>query len=257
MSDAAERLAAALARHDELIVAVSGGVDSLTLAAFAGRRMKITAAHAVSPAVPPDATARVRAMASAEGWTLRILNAREFSDPAYLKNPLNRCYFCKTNLYARIAEAMDGTIASGANIDDLGEYRPGLTAAAEHGVVHPYVEAGISKAELRALAASLGLGDVATLPAQPCLASRIETGIAIDAADLRFIEEMETLAAGAERVADIRCRITAEGVKLESSAPVADDALAAIRARCRAEDRPFAGLFPYRRGSAFLTDAGA
>ena len=197
MSDATARLDAALARHHALTIAVSGGVDSLTLAAHAGRRMRITAAHAVSPAVPAEATARVKAMAAKEGWPLRIIDAREFSDPRYLGNPLNRCYFCKTNLYRRIAEALPGTIASGANTDDLGDFRPGLAAAEEHGVVHPYVEAGVSKAQLRALAASLGLGEVASLPAQPCLASRVETGIPIDAGDLRFIDRVETIALAA------------------------------------------------------------
>ena len=253
-SDVAIRLDRALAGYDALVVAVSGGVDSLTLATFAGRRRDIEVAHAVSPAVPPEATARVEAFAKREGWRLRVLNAREFDDPAYLRNPLNRCYFCKANLYARIREASDATIASGANTDDLGDYRPGLTAAAERDVVHPYLDAGISKADLRALAADLGLGDVAALRAQPCLASRVETGIAIDARDLAFVHEIETLAAAG---GDVRCRITASGVRLETSAPLAAPVAAEVEARCGAAGRTFLGVSPYRRGSAFLRAASS
>ena len=84
-----------------LAVAVSGGVDSLTLATFvhraAGSRVEMF--HAVSPAVPGDATARVELLAAAQGWRLRMVDAGEFTDETYLANPVDRCFFCKTNLY--------------------------------------------------------------------------------------------------------------------------------------------------------------
>ena len=76
---------------------------------------------------------------------LDVVEAGEFADPDYLRNPVNRCYFCKANLYDRIAALAEGTIASGANLGDLGDFRPGLTAAAERSVIHPFVEAGIGK----------------------------------------------------------------------------------------------------------------
>ena len=129
-------------------VAVSGGVDSMTLALLAGRRLGADCAmfHAVSPAVPAEATARVQEYAVREGWRLTVLDAGEFDDPAYRANPANRCFYCKTNLYGALAARTDATLLSGTNLDDLGDWRPGLKAAEVHGVRHPFVEAGIDKA---------------------------------------------------------------------------------------------------------------
>src|SRR5580704_878767 len=123
--------------------------------------------HAISPAVPAESTARVRDHAVGNGWALSLVDAGEFSDPSYRANPVDRCYFCKSSLYRRIAEQCEGVIFSGTNTDDLGDYRPGLKAAAERGVRHPFVEAGIAKADIRALARTLGLGDLAELAASP------------------------------------------------------------------------------------------
>src|SRR5262245_32919327 len=130
------RLVKALDRHAALSVAVSGGVDSMTLAYVAHRfsRGSVSMVHAVSPAVPVAATARVRDYAEREDWNLQVVGAGEFDDPRYRANPVNRCYFCKVNLYDRIRGLSGSAIASGANLDDLGDYRPGLTAAAERGV---------------------------------------------------------------------------------------------------------------------------
>ena len=90
--------------------------------------------HAASPAVPAEATARVRAHADRYGWALTLIDAGEFADSRYRTNPIDRCYFCKSNLYARIAGIFAGVILSGTNTDDLGDYRPGLKAAGEHGL---------------------------------------------------------------------------------------------------------------------------
>ena len=135
------RLEAVLEGCAPLAVAVSGGVDSLTLAWIAHRRLGARAAmfHAVSPAVPPEATARTEALARAEGWSLSVFDAGEFADPAYRDNPVNRCFFCKRSLYGAIASRTRRQIVSGTNCDDLGEFRPGLDAAAAAGVRHPYV----------------------------------------------------------------------------------------------------------------------
>ena len=128
-------------------VAVSGGVDSMTLALLAGRRSGADCAmfHAVSPAVPAEATARVQDYAAREGWRLTVLDAGEFDDPAYRANPANRCFYCKTNLYGALAARTDATLLSGTNVDDLGDWRPGLKAAQAHGVRHPFVEAGSTR----------------------------------------------------------------------------------------------------------------
>lgn len=258
--EAQQRLIGEINKHPRLAIAVSGGIDSMTLAFLAHRCGSVEAAmvHAVSPAVPPLATDRVRAYAAREGWDLKIVEAGEFADPAYLANPVNRCYFCKTNLYDRIAGIAPGPIASGANLDDLGDYRPGLMAAEERGVVHPYVAAGIGKAAIRALARHHGLADLAELPAQPCLASRVETGIAIAASDLHFIDAVEELLrAHLGPNATVRCRITHAGVVVEAAEADlagAERLADALAARCADEARPFVGIRPYRRGAAFLHD---
>lgn len=252
------RLASVLDRFESLAVAVSGGVDSMTLTTFAHRRAPgaVTAIHAVSPAVPAAATQRVRELAAAEGWTLIVTGAGEFEDARYRDNPVNRCYFCKTNLYQRIKSLTPHRIGSGANLDDLGDYRPGLLAAAERDVVHPFVEAEMSKNHVRALARDLGLGDIAELPAQPCLSSRVETGIAIDADDLAFVEMVESrLTPIAPPGATLRCRITRGGVVVEIGQEAAlhkPEFEHVVGALCVARGRRFVGVRAYERGSMFV-----
>lgn len=251
-----ERLAEALARHETLTLAVSGGGDSMTLAHVAhsvlGHHVRMV--HAMSPAVPALATRRVREHAARAGWRLDIVDAGEFDDPRYRANPVNRCFFCKSNLYSTIAGLTEGRIASGTNLNDLGDFRPGLQAAEQWRVLHPYVEAGLDKSAVYALARELRLGDLAALPAQPCLASRIETGIAVTADDLAFVDLVETLVrAELGPSATVRCRITHAGVIVETEAsvlPAVD--LAHV---CRDSGRVYLGHRPYRRGAAFLRAA--
>ena len=254
-----DRLVAELDRHDRVAIAVSGGVDSMTLAHVAQRfaRARPTMYHAAGPAVPAAARGRVEAHAARHGWPLVVLDAGELADARYRANPVDRCYYCKSNLYARIRDLTADPIASGTNRDDLGDYRPGLRAAAERGIVHPYVDAAIAKADVYALARRLGLPDLQRLPAQPCLSSRVETGIAIAAVDLAFIDAVETrLAAHFGGDAVVRCRVTHQGVVIELAE--AGDATAAGAAQaigadaCRAAGRAFAGVRAYRRGAAFL-----
>lgn len=253
------RLVAVLDRHAEIAVAVSGGVDSMVLAFVAGRyaRPAITVVHAVSPAVPAAATHRVEAYAARENWALRRIDAGEMADPDYLANPADRCFYCKSNLYAAIRSVTRATIASGTNCDDLDDYRPGLKAADRHGVIHPFVEAGLGKADIYALARAHGLDDLAALPAQPCLASRIETGIMVDPDSLKFIEMIETdLGAELPAVTPLRCRLTASGVYIECGELPEGTVLQRLNERltrlCTEAGRLYAGIRPYRRGSAFL-----
>ncbi|WP_209426997.1 adenine nucleotide alpha hydrolase [Pararhodobacter sp. SW119] len=247
-----------------LTVAVSGGVDSLTLAAAAAALRPAgatTLCHAQSPAVPSDALGRVQAMAARTGLALRIVDAGEFGDARYRANPVNRCYFCKSNLYATLA-AMGGCVASGTNLDDLGDYRPGLEAAREHGVRHPFVEAGLRKADVRALARELGLGALAELPASPCLSSRVRTGLRIEPDALRRIDRIEAALRDEFGAVPLRCRQEPAGLAIELDAGVLDGLGAAGRARVQAlvagqlaRDglaQATVPLRPYRMGSAFV-----
>lgn len=258
------RLAAVVSSmQGPLAVAVSGGVDSLTLATFVHRTTgpRVEMFHAVSPAVPGDATGRVERLAAAEGWRLRIVDAGEFADETYLANPVDRCFFCKINLYGCIARHSDAQILSGANLDDLGEYRPGLHAAERHSVRHPYLEAEIDKGAVRALARTLGLGDLSELPAAPCLSSRVETGIAIRADVLRAIHAVERSIATDFPLGTVRCRFRTRGIVIELDPETLaaikgtreDDARAHVN-RIFAGIAPMAGVSfaPYRNGSAFV-----
>lgn len=258
-----ERLREILGGFDALAVAVSGGVDSLTLATVAHRALGARARmyHAVSPAVPAEATQRVKDMAVREGWDLEVFEAGEFADADYRSNPVNRCFYCKTNLYGALLPRTRAQIVAGTNLDDLGEYRPGLSAAENHGVRHPFVDAGIDKATVRAIAHELGLGAIAELPAAPCLSSRIETGIAIDPKMLGLVHAAERMVAASIGPRTVRCRVRARGVVIELD----EQKLAALDGAARSgieedigalfRDGGFdyaVSLAPYRTGSAFL-----
>lgn len=248
-------------------VAVSGGIDSLTLSTIAGRRLGARAAmyHAVSPAVPEEATARVRALAEAEQWRLHIIDAAEFAREDYVANPVNRCFYCKQSLYAAIASETSQQIVSGTNADDLGEYRPGLDAARKAQVRHPFVEADIGKAAIRMMARTLGLGELAELPASPCLSSRVESGIGIRAELLAAIHAAEQAVRARLRAPVVRCRYRRSGIVIELEATTLDALDAARRTETAAlvqnifSDGGFAapvGFAPYRSGSAFLVPHG-
>jgi uncharacterized protein len=244
----------------DVAIAVSGGIDSLTLAVVAcrqksGRRVF----HAVSPAVPQLATQRVKEFASTHNWNLSIIDAGEFADSSYRQNPINRCFFCKGNLYGAIAQETDLPILSGTNLDDLDDFRPGLIAAKKHGVRHPYVEAQIDKSGVRDIARHLGLSESSDLPSAPGLSRRVITGMRIDAQDLKVIDRVEEAIQPMLGTVAARCRLTEKGFHLEIEAAVLTKMnetqraalLAKARAQLRATDR-LNCLHPYQRGSAFV-----
>ncbi len=253
MPDLLARIHAALAAFEHGVIACSGGIDSTLLALIAHRHLpgRVTIAHAVSPAVPPEATQRVRALAGQEGWTLSIVQSGEFQDESYLSNPVNRCYFCKSNLYdslLQIAAAHENAaVLSGANLDDLGEYRPGLDAAAQRGVRHPWIEAGFAKADIRALARALAV-PFAELPSSPCLASRLYTGTRVTAERLRAVHACETLIKQRTGLDVVRCRVRGETLIVE----VEDGARSLITSGLLAELGRLAVTFEPGIGAATL-----
>jgi uncharacterized protein len=256
------RLGKVLDRLGPVAIAVSGGVDSMTLAWFARRRSphQISLYHALSPAVPAAATSRVRSYAVREVWKLEMIDAGEFSDPSYRANPADRCLYCKRHLYGAIAMHATGRVASGTNLDDLGDYRPGLIAAKQFGVCHPYVEAGMDKAAIRGLALHFGLRDLAELPASPCLSSRIETGIRVEPLDLDFIDLIETMLRAELTTTVVRCRRRRDGIVIEfdtaSLQRVRSAEASALRLRlekmCHARGFAAPRFESYRQGSAFV-----
>ncbi len=257
-------LVSVLREIDSPVIAVSGGVDSVTLAALAAAVLPTVALmHAASAAVPPEATERVRTLAARHGWPLTVIDAGEFADPLYRANPVNRCFHCKANLYGTIRARTGRPILSGANTDDLREYRPGLDAARQHGVRHPYIEAGMDKRGVRRLARELGLDEVAELPASPCLSSRIETGIRIEPQTLGFIHAVERLVSARIRPRTVRCRVRSTAIVIELDGATlgrlhdGEARLLAQQIDAETHRPPLLPVVfePYRNGSAFLVQS--
>lgn len=261
-----DALGLALARFERVAVAVSGGIDSLTLATLAARSLRERAEmfHSLTASVPGEATARTRELAARYGWRLRVIDANEFSREAYVSNPVNRCFFCKQSLYAEIARHTSAQILSGANANDLGEYRPGLDAARDAAVRHPFVEQDVDKAMIRQMARALGLGELSEIPASPCLSSRVETGIGITPELLQRVHAAENAIKARLAAAAVRCRVRGSGIVIELDAaaldlltPQARQELAGAVGRIFAPggSGPPPAFAPYRVGSAFLVQA--
>ena len=152
------------------------------------------AVTADSPSVPRREIAEAQRIAKTLGVRHLVVTTAELHDSNYAANPANRCYFCKGELYSRLAEIAKREkihyIANGTNVDDLGDNRSGLQAAAEYRVVTPLKEAGMTKADVRELGRRLHL-EIWDKPASPCLASRIPYGQAVTSQKLAAVETAE------------------------------------------------------------------
>ncbi len=177
-------------------VAFSGGIDSTVVAKAAHLALgdRAVAVTADSPSVARSELDDARRLAAMIGIRHEVIRTEEFSNPDYLRNDGSRCFYCKDELYSRIGGLLPRlgvrVVVSGANLDDQGDYRPGLKAAADHGVRHPLQEAGFTKADVRELARHWGL-PTWDKPASPCLSSRLAPGVAVSRERTERIEQAE------------------------------------------------------------------
>lgn len=223
-----------LAKLGSACVAFSGGVDSSLVLAAAARVLgpeRVVAVTATSETSPPEELAAARELAAVLGVAHEVVRTDECEDEAFVVNPRDRCYVCKGHLLramTRVATAYGcDALVDGANLDDLGDVRPGLLAAGEMGVVHPLIAAGIGKAEVRRLARCLGLANW-DAPQQACLASRIPYGERITSDKLRAIAAAE---AALHELGFRQCRVRHHGAVARIEVEPADIELAAGAAR--------------------------
>ncbi len=190
-----EALQARLEGLGRVVVAYSGGVDSAFLAAAAHRALgsDALAVTAISPSLAARELDAAAALARRCGWNHRTIETHEIDRPEYARNGADRCYWCKTELLevlTPLARESDAHVLVGTNLDDLGDYRPGLAAAKENRALTPLADAGLTKRDIRVLSESLGL-PTAAKPSSPCLASRFAYGVEVTSEGLRRIDQAE------------------------------------------------------------------
>ncbi len=196
-----DRLLDILRACGRVAVAYSGGVDSAVVAKAAQLACgkNAVAITAVSASLASGEREAAEVLATLIGIRHRIIATDEFANVDYLKNAPDRCYFCKTELYTQLERLLSepqadlpefDVVVNGANLDDRGDYRPGMQAAREHAVRSPLIEAGLTKADVRQLAAHWEL-PVWDKPATPCLSSRIAYGVAVTPERVERVDRAE------------------------------------------------------------------
>lgn len=202
-----------------VLVAYSGGVDSTYLALIATQELgeRAICVTGLSPSVSAFQREEAERIASQFGFNFKSIDTAEIEDPSYVANPQNRCYFCKSELYAKLSTfaAAEGIehIVDGTNFDDTGDHRPGRTAAQEKGIVSPLALSGFTKAEIRERSRHHGLPGW-DKPASPCLSSRIAYGVPVTIERLSKIERGEEFLR-AEGFTEFRVRVHDDLARIE------------------------------------------
>lgn len=202
-----------------VLVAYSGGVDSSYLALIATQELGANAlcVMGLSPSVSAFQRSVAKKTAASGSFNFLAIDTEELSDPEYTANPQNRCYFCKSELYNKLAALASENgiefVIDGTNADDTGDHRPGRTAAVERGVRSPLVEAGLTKDDIRQLSKLHGLASW-DKPASPCLSSRIAYGVPVTIKRLSQVEQGEEMLRN-EGFREFRVRVHGDLVRIE------------------------------------------
>jgi uncharacterized protein len=239
-----ENLRAHLLGLGRVILGYSGGVDSTLLAVVGAETLgaqRFLAVTGRSASLAAAQAENASDLARRFGIPLLEIDTRELADPNYLKNSTERCYFCKSELWARLEEVARergfDTVIDGTNADDLGEHRPGLRAADEHRVRSPLAELGWSKRDVRQASRDLEL-PTWDAPAAPCLSSRVRYGLEITPKRLRQVEQGEAYLRALGVTGDLRVRHHGEAARIE----VSPDQMGLVEASWEAVDAVFTDL---------------